>query len=70
MSNEFKLITQYGPFANSIGIPSRVLTAKLEFRPLSAQEIKAEIDGQRPVIVGISPGSNFAIQTIHNTSLF
>lgn len=61
MSNEYTLITQYGLLANNFGIPSRVLSASLTFRPLAAEEIKAEIDARRPIIIGISPGNNFAI---------
>ncbi len=61
MSNEYSLITQYGVLANNLGVPSRVLSASLIFRALTAQEIKVEIDGRRPIVAGINPGGGFAL---------
>jgi len=61
MSNELAVIRGYGPFANTFGFPSRVLSASLIFRALSAAEIKNEIDAGRPVVVGIAPGGGFAL---------
>ncbi|MBK6418527.1 MAG: C39 family peptidase [Ignavibacteria bacterium] len=61
MSNEFRVVTEYGLFARSGGIPSRVLSASLIFRPLSKKEIQTEIEAGRPIIVGIAPGGGFAL---------
>jgi hypothetical protein len=61
MSNEHAVITGYGPFAQSLGVPSRVLRASLIFRSLTVDEIKTEIDNRRPVVIGINPGGGFAL---------
>ncbi|HXB55380.1 MAG TPA: C39 family peptidase [Vicinamibacteria bacterium] len=61
MSNEYQVITLYGVFLRSLGVPSRVLSASLVFRALSADEIKAEVDARRPIVVGIAPGGGFAL---------
>lgn len=62
MSNMHRLITGYGAFMQStLGIPSRSLSAQLEFRPLSTSEIATEISAGRPIVIGIAPGGGFAL---------
>jgi hypothetical protein len=61
MSNLHQVVTGYGAFAQRIGVPSRVLSAGLIFRALSPAEVKAEIDGMRPVVIGIAPAGGWAL---------
>lgn len=61
MSNQLAVIQRYGPYAQSLFIPSRVLSATLVFRSLTAAEVKAEIDAGRPIVIGIAPGGGFAL---------
>jgi peptidase C39-like protein len=61
MSNEYQVLVGYGRFVQSFGIPSRVLSASLIFRALTASEVKTEIDAGRPIVVGIAPGGGFAL---------
>ena len=63
-SNQQQLLIGYGHFARAFGVQSRVLTASLIFRALAAAEIKAEIDGGRPIVIGISPGQAFALPNL------
>lgn len=64
MSNQHELIVGYGQFARAFGVQSRVLSASLIFRALTAAEIKAEIDDGRPVVIGLSPGQAFALPNL------
>jgi hypothetical protein len=61
MSNEYRVVTEYGVFIRNVGGASPVLGATLLFRALSAGEVQKEIDANRPVIVGIAPGGGFAL---------
>lgn len=61
MSNEQRLINEYGSFVRSLGISSPVLTSSLIFRALDQAEIAADISRGRPIIVGIAPGGGFAL---------
>lgn len=61
MSNMQQVIVGYGGFLRQNGVQSRSLVATLEFRSLSAAEIKTEIDAGRPVVVGIAPSGGFAL---------
>ena len=51
-----RLMIQYGPFATSLGFPSRTLSTRLEFRALSMSEVATEIDAGRPIVAGITAG--------------
>jgi hypothetical protein len=61
MSNMHQVVTGYGRFLTQNGIPSRSLNASLVFRPLSMQEVRAEIDSGRPIVVGVAPGGGWAL---------
>ncbi len=61
MSSMQQVINGYGPYVQSIGYHSRVLSSALVFRPLSKLELATEISSGRPVIVGINPGGGFAL---------
>lgn len=62
MSNMQTLIDNYGAFVYAtLGIPSRSLSSTLVFRALTFAEVVTEIASGRPVVVGISPGSGFAL---------
>ena len=55
MSQMHVLINNYGAVAAQYA-PSRNLSSTLVFSPLSINRVAAEINGNRPVVAGISPG--------------
>jgi hypothetical protein len=50
------VIQRYGNTARTFGLQSPVLSSRTLFRALSMAELRAEIDGGRPVLAGISAG--------------
>ena len=67
MSQAQVLINNYGGVAAQYG-PSRNLSSTLVFGPLSINQLASEIDSNRPVIAGISPGGysypNFSMHIV------
>jgi hypothetical protein len=63
MSNMQNLVNGYGVLAVQLGIPSPVLSSSLLFSYLSYQQVKTEILGSRPIVIGISP-TGFSLPNI------
>ncbi|AUT60229.1 C39 family peptidase [Paraburkholderia terrae] len=56
MSQMQYVINNYGVVANNF-LPSRILSSRLLFGPLSPAAVITEIDAGRPILAGISPSS-------------
>ena len=55
MSQMHVLINNYGAVVSRV-TPSRHLSSALLFSPLSFDQVAAQINGNRPIVAGISPG--------------
>jgi len=63
MTNMQEQLYNYGIIANQLGISSPVLNSTILFSYLSYDQVKTEILGNRPVVVGISP-TGFSLPNI------
>lgn len=54
IANLHSLLINYGWVANQIGVVSPILTAQLQYRHLSFDEVAGEIASGRPIIAGVN----------------